>query len=163
MRAFTIRLTAAVLMFIVGVSTAKLWLNHRDTLKATLAYFMQPQISFEYEALELVMIAGRGCVDVHIYKANDGTQVRMSADSFDSPDLAAAELERMIKGDVEIIERKAVAGEQGREAGERIVARRHFDRNKPAQIYIWKTEGGDLYRFSGTSLQHLLALESYLK
>jgi len=160
------RLLVALATFLVGISIAMLWLNYShipgSLLSTKLRYFTRPQISFEYQGFSLVMIGGRGCIAVHTYKANDGLEVRMTTDTFDSPDLAAEELERRLKGNVEIIERLPVVDEQGQQAGERVIMRRYFDKDKPSQFYLLETRGAEVYCFSGPSVQHLLALERHL-
>lgn len=157
------RLLASLATFLIGISIAMLWLNYRHVpgslLSTKLPYFMRPEISFEYQGVAFVMIGGRGCIVVHIYKANDGSEVRLTADTFDSPALAAAELESMLKGDVEVIERTPVMDEQGQQTGERVVVRRDFGKDNPAQFYVWKRRGAEVYRLSGASLPHLLAFE----
>ncbi len=170
--AFTARLTIGVLTFVVGASAATVWLTHRRAQvrlnQVDLATVErnslpedsnQPQVSFAYRGAASVMTVERGCIDVHMYRSNDGLEVSMMADVYDSPTLAAEELQRMLEGDVGVIERKAMLDEQGRRTGERVAAQQHFDRDKPAHFLICKTQGAKLYRFGGSSLQHVIALE----
>ncbi len=80
------------------------------------------------------------------------------------PGAAEIELQELLKGEVDIIERTPVLNEQGEKAGERIVALFHIHgRGHVPHVLLWKNHGGSVYRIEGTSLDQLLEVERTLK
>lgn len=111
-----------------------------------------------------VMAPGGRYMDVSIYKFSDNRPVSLIQQSNLPDEVAERELQQLLTGDVDIIERIPVLSEQGNVVGERVVALFHiYGRDRIPYAFVWKKHGWSVYRIEGTSLDQVLTVERGLK
>jgi len=159
-------LKVALLTLLIWIPFAALFLNTFIVLNTSLGLrsceldltqpeirqdYIQSETTFRYTSGMRVRTIDRGCIEMGEYVSNDGVKVYTSTDVYKFSSLANKELQRMLKGQVKIIERSPLLDKYGRPLGERVVAIRYFDGDDWACSFILRREGTKL-RYIGSPL-----------
>lgn len=121
--------------------------------------FIQPSITFQYIGVMSVRTLDRGCIEMREYESNDGVKIYTSTDEYESPAQANKELQRMLRGDVKVIERNPLQDGYGKQIGERVVAIRFYDGDDRVYSFIARQEGINLHYIGSPLLSRALEFE----
>lgn len=156
-------LVAVGLMFLMN----SLWRQEKSaTVSEERAIREEPkpnhEIRFTYVMAGRASKAGSVQVSFGRYKSEDGHMAERRVESHKSAEEAKAEMLRMIRAALRIVERCQTFDEQGEVTRERVVLLARVRTSEQPEVFIVWTQGPKLHVLQSDSLPHVLSLERQL-
>jgi hypothetical protein len=159
MRRLTVRVIAAVLTFIVGVTAASLWFNPRPSTAVKLEAVAPSQaLAISKRSYSRGGVAGESESGYFsAWVSSDGMQFTRWVTECGSPRRAKREMERRLKmRGVEIVSREPMFDESGQQIGERVLALLPPDDLGHTRASLLWVEKNDFVEVTGTSLHDIM-------
>jgi hypothetical protein len=98
------------------------------------------------------------------FKFYDGTRATWANSPNTTPEAAESQLQALLAGDQEVLERGPLYSSQSVEHGERLIVKYHpFGRDREPYFMLWKLRGNQLDRVESLSMDCILTIEREVK
>ncbi len=166
MHRFILRLTIALLTFVLGIAAVSLWFKFRHpssvTIKCTENLSPAPAPAQPEKGLDVdgrIISKDGVSIAFSVWYTSDGVRFSRSSEFHTSPERANKELEKALKEALEIIKREPLFDRSGFKVGEKVIATFLPKHSKYGVVSLLWTEGATFRYLTSSSLENILAHE----